>query len=445
MRVFPVLSDPAETHAPPRPLLVALVALALALPARAAEASDEPPSIDEGAIVDAVELVLARGKDAVRIAVPPVQDANEARRKAIEIAVVRAILDRRREEVVTPAYLRAKLRAQSEAQTREVSAEELRPFACDHVLLASVVDEGGKSILHLKLVHAETGQVLGDEPADLGAGSGARTTASAGNVRNATDRLVEQIAFAVESNGDDVRTQRIAVSPLHADGAAKESRLDQFVQSELIRALARRGFLVVERAQLAAAIDQLALGQVLDEQGAPQAGKVLGAQHIVIGRVTDGGTQFLVSARVVSSESGQIVGAASASFPRDDVVAMAAVETRTPLEAAVRSAVAPGWGQAYNGQGEKALVFGIAGYGGAAVTGALAVSGLVAQSRYNDVAAFEKLAPDQRAQAVVAARNTADALYLSTAIAGAVTVAVWSLGVADAFLSAAAATAAANN
>lgn len=405
-----------------------------AAPGRAPDPGVAGPTIDEGAVVDAVEELLAKGRDAVRVAVPPVKDVDEARRQVVEIALVRAVRDRRREEVVTPALLRARLRAAAEGQEHDVPTEALRPFAADHVLVAQVLEQGGVAELSLKLLLVETGEVLGEARAALGAGE--QTSASAAGVRATTDTLVEQIAFAVEGTGVEVRTHRTAVAQLKAEGAAVEARLDRFVQAELLRALRRRGFLVVERAELAAAADQLALGQVLDEQGAPQVGKMLGAQSLVVGTVAEAGAVFLVSVRVVSTETGAVLGAASARLPREDVVTLAAVETRTPLEAGLRSVVAPGWGQAYNGDGLKALAFGVAGYGALATTLGLWIGGAAAQAHYNDVAFFEKLPPEQRGPATLEARVLADSLYLSAVVAGGVTATVWALGVADAFLGA---------
>jgi TolB-like protein len=417
--------------------LVCLLAVSLfaVWPAAAAPAPrDEAPgpSVDEGAVIDAVEEVLSHGRDAVRLAVPPLDDEDQVRRAAVEIALVRAVRDRRREEIVTPAFLRARLRARSEAAARALSVEELRPFSADHVLLGRVLEQGGEAVLRLKLLHVESGEVLAEASATLGAG--AQTTASAGSVRLATESLVEQIAYAVESAGDDVRQHRVAVSALRAEGAAAASRLDRFLQAELLRGLRRRGFLVVERAELDAATDQLALGQVLEEGGAPQIGKMLGAQSLVVGAVAEAGASFLVSLRVVSAVDGAVLGGARAALPRDDVVSLAAVETRTSLEAALRSVIAPGWGQAYNGQGAKAVAFGVGAYGGLLATAGLGAGGLLAQARYNDVSFFEKLPAEERGAAVLEARQTADALYIATAVMGGVTATVWALGVVDAFL-----------
>ena len=392
--------------------------------------------IDEGAVVDAVEDVLAKGKDTVRIALPPLNAADPALRAAVEQALVRAILSRRREEVVTPAYLRAQLRAQAEAQAKDIEVEELKPFAADHVLLSRLEDEGSEKVLRLKLVFSETGEVLGESTAKLGV-AGAKSSAQASTVRAATDELVEQIAYGVESKGVDVRTHRIAVSQLRAEGAAAEGRLDRFVQSELIRGLRARGFLVVEREQLAAAVDQAALGQVLEDASAPQVGKLLGAQSIVVGAVSDSGATFLVSLRVVDVESGSVVGGARASLPREDVVSRAAVETRTPMEAAIRSAVAPGWGQAYNGDGVKALAFGIGSYGALATTVGLGVAAGVTSAAYDNVRPIPgELSPEEAGQQARQLFELRSGLLVATAVAGGVTAAVWGGGIVDALLGA---------
>ena len=111
-------------------------------------------------------------------------------------------------------------------------------------------------------------------------------------------------------------------------------------------------------ARFLGALSQAALGQELGEKDAPAVGKLAGADSLVLGQVADGATSFIVTVRVVDATSGDVIGAGSSSLPRNDVVARADVETRTPGEAAFRSAIAPGWGQAYNGQGVKAIAFG---------------------------------------------------------------------------------------
>lgn len=407
--------------------------LALTLSATAPVAGEG--GFDEGAVAQAVEELMIHGQDAVRVAVPPLDDHDALRRGALERALVRALLARRREEVVTPATLRARLRAQGEAQERQLTAEELRALSCDHLLLGAVVDEGGEAVLYLQLVLTERSEVLGEAKARLGL-PGSDTSARAPGVRAAVEEVVEQVAVAVESHGDDVRTERLAVGLPRADGPAEQARLDRFVQTELSRALRERGFLVVERARLAASLDQLAVAQALDEDDGVKVGRLLGADAMVVSAIAEAGAVFRLDVRVVDVESGAVLGAGSAPMPRDDVVARAAVETRTPLEAGARSLVAPGWGQAYNGDGTKALVFGLSGYGGLVTTAALAVGTAATSFAYDAVEPGPELTPAEsaaRARALFELRNV---LLFSTAVAGAATTMLWGGGVVDALVSA---------
>ena len=389
-------------------------------------------ALDEGPLVDALDAVLAGKDDVVRLALPPIDDADAPRRARLERALVRAVRERRREEIVTPALLRAQLRAQADAQLRAIEIEELKPYAADHVLLATVVTEGSNVALRLRLVRAETGEVRGEASAPI-ATTDAASSASAATVRAATDDLAEQIAYALEERGAVLTTHHIAVPPLEAaEGAAKESRLDRFVQGELVRALARRGLLVIERERLAAAIDQAVLGQQLGEQDAPQVGKLAGADSLVLGQVADAGTAFVVNARVVDVSTGQVLGAASARLPREDVVARADVETRTPSEAAFRSAVAPGWGQAYNGQGAKSVVFALGAYGGALSAVGLGVGSFLAWRSYTEL----EPGKDGVTQADIPARlDLANGLLAGAGIAAGVAVITWGAGIVDALVS----------
>lgn len=421
--------------APMSPLLLALT-LCAAAPAVGAAGSGAPRAeLDEGPLVDAVEELLSHAREPVRVALAGVDDPDAGRRSTVELALVRALFARRREQVVTPATLRAHLNAQAEAQALEVPADALRALACDHVVRGAVLDHDGRAVLHLTLVHVETGAVLGEADAAL-ALAGAASTVPASAVRRGVERVVEELAAAVEARGLDVRTHVVAVGTPRADGAAAAARLDRFVQAELSTTMAERGFLVVERAALASALDQLAVAAALDEDSGPRVGKLVGAHSILVGAVSEAGTVFLVDARLVDVEGGLVLGAGSARLPRAGVVARADVETRTPLEAAARSLVAPGWGQAYNGDGAKALAFGVGAYGALAATTALAIGAAATSAAYDDVhpgAGLDAQEAAARARALFAWRG---ALVAATAIAGGVTAAVWGGGVVDALVSA---------
>ena len=413
--------------------LLALVFLQMAAVPDAAA-----PSAAVGhAIDDAVTEVMARARQAVRVALPPVIDDDPVRAAALERSLLRALRERRREDVISPAYLRATLRGAAALALDEATAVTLRPFACDHVLLSSVQTQEGRAELRLRLLLSESGEVLATATVPLGAASSA-SGSSARGVRDAVQALVEDIALAVESTGQQLRLHRTAVTPFTADDAARAGHLDDYLQSELTKALKERGFLVLEREQLAAALQQQALGQVLneplDEHSAPRVGQVLGADSLIVGTIAQSGAVFSVSARVLSTQSGAVLGASSVQLAREGVVELAAVEMRTPLEAGVRSVLAPGWGQAYNQDGDKAVLFAAAGYGGLLTSASLGIGGLVAHAHYDDVAFFAKLPERQRSAAVLEAKGVADALYLAAVIAGGLTATVWSMGIVDAIV-----------
>ena len=428
----------AEPTAPAAPATAATTTTNVA-PAAAANAdvTSLPVFVDEGVLLDALNGVMLQANEPGRVAIL-VDDAgskdSDVRRLSLERSLVRAMRDRRREEVVTPALVKASLDAAAEAQLMGGNPKAATSLAADHVITASVVDQGGKAVLRLQLLYTESGAVLGTRAVDIN-GDAQATSARSLDVRTAAADLADVIAEGVENKGIAVKSHRIAVPPAQATGAAKEARLDRFVQSELTAALRSRGFLVVERAQLGAAMEQLAIQELTGTERVAELGALLGAQSLVLAQVTEAGTTFIITTRVVAVDSGEVLGAGSATIVRDDVVSLAAVETRTPGESAVRSAIAPGWGQAFNGDGVKALLFGVSTYGALAATVGLGVGAGASWAGYNGVSTASGISPEEASKQAVALRNQTNNLLTATAVAGAVTASVWSLNVVDALLS----------
>lgn len=391
--------------------------------------------VDEGELLAALEGLSRSAHEPVRIAVV-VDDADAARRTSIERALVRVLREQRAADIVTPTLVRARLGAQA-ANPEAVAAGGL---AADHVLVAAVVEAAGHAVLQLKLLSTAHGDVVGTASLDLAAAEGT-STVKARSVGVACADLADVFAEAIEGRGVAVVDHRIGVAPVQAAGAAKEAQLDRFLQNEMTQALRARGFLVVERAELGRAMEQLSLAELTGTDRVAELGQMLGAQSLVVATVSDAGDHFVLSARVVGVEGGAVLGAASASLARDGVVSMAAVETRSPAQAALRSAAAPGWGQAYNGEGTKALLVGVSTYGALAGTLALGGRALWVWRDYTQLRADDdpssggltdaearKLAPELRSQA--------NALLTATMVAGGVTASLWSLGIADALISA---------
>jgi TolB-like protein len=385
--------------------------------------------VDEGVLLEALEVLLRPAADAARIAIV-VDDADVVRRTSLERALVRVLRERQRADIVTPALVRARVGALA----TDPGALNGAGLAADHVIAASVVDAADRAVLQLKLLSTEHGDVVGAGEVELAARAGA-STARTLSVEIACADIAEVVAEAIEGGGVAVTNHRIGVAPLQAAGAAKDARLDRFLQGELTQALRARGFLVVERAELGRAMEQLTLQELTGTERVAELGQLLGAQSLVVGSVSDAGDHYVVNARVVGVEGGVVLGAASATVKREGVVEMAAVETRTPSEAALRSAVAPGWGQAYNGEGMKALLFGVSTYGALASTAALAGTAVWKGQLYELVRPKDDLTPEEAGRLTVTLREESNVLWTTTAVFGVLSASLWSLGVADALVS----------
>jgi len=380
---------------------------------------------------------MAHSADAVRVAVPPVIDTDAARAERVQAAIVRVLLDRGREEVVTPSMVARVLGdAASQMATGEPAAFGV--LSADHVLLAEVVDAGGVVELRLRLIHVETGGTLGTgtAPIDVAASD---TSARASTVRGGIEQAVDQLVVGMGKLPGDHRYQRIAVAPVSPQGdAATDSRVDRFLQAELIDALAGRGFLVVERARIGDAMEQLALGAMLGEENVGELGQLLDAQAIVVGSVSDAGDVFSLTLRVVAVETGEVLSAADSQIPREGVVTLASgsVETRSAGEAIFRSLVAPGWGQFYNRQPVKGGAFAIASYGAALTTVGLGVGSAVSFSLYNGycTAADCDRPIEKRGAEAKALREQTNVLLTATLVSGALTAVTWGAAGADALL-----------
>jgi hypothetical protein len=431
-------SPPSNSSSSPSPSSppTSLSSPSASVPDAGVSSSELPAFADDGELLAAVSALLASATDPVRVAVI-VEDDDATRRLSLERALVRVMRERRREEVVTPALVRGRLEEKARIEAAGASLV-LSGLSADHVIVAAVVTAADRTELLLKILSSERGAVLAARRvAVMGTvGSTTTTTVRARSVGTACADLADELAEAVESQGRDIGLHRVAVAPVQASGAAEGARLDRFLHRALTEALKARGFLVVERVDLERAMEQLSLQQLLGETQVAQVGRVLGAQDLVLASVSEAGDRFLVTARLVGVESGRVGRTAQAALVREGVVTLAAVETRTPAEAAMRSAVAPGWGQAYNGEGMKALLIGGATYGAFAGTVALATGALWSRQEYLAVRPGENgLSVEEASQRAVGLREQANVLWTTTAVAGALSASLWSLGIADAVLS----------
>jgi hypothetical protein len=112
--------------------------------------------------------------------------------------------------------------------------------------------------------------------------------------------------------------------------------------------------MLVERSRMEDVLEEIQLGMtgLLDEKKAAEAGKMAGAQAILVGSVGESGAEFAVNVRLIATESSQVLVAESIAVPRAGMVALSddSVVLRTKSGALFRSMVVPGWGQFYNEQ-----------------------------------------------------------------------------------------------
>jgi len=116
---------------------------------------------------------------------------------------------------------------------------------------------------------------------------------------------------------------------------------------------------VIERDKLENVIAEMKLSLSGLTQGNLEVGELLDANLIITGAVADLDTRFLIAARLISVESGQVLRSASAEVPASNFMSVSeglAVVKRYPSTAAFRSVIVPGWGQFYNDKPIKGSV-----------------------------------------------------------------------------------------
>jgi len=257
--------------------------------------------------------------------------------------------------------------------------------------------------------------------------------------------LAEGLALALKRLPGDHREQRFAVVPFENVGdEAQQKSLGLVVSDLVVTDLARDHRLpMIERSQLGAVMNELALQQsgAVDDAKALQVGKLAGARALVVGRVSDGGDVFVVSARAVDAETGAVIVAEDVKLPKAELVAFSAnaVVLKSKSGAMFRSMVLPGWGQSYNGDDAKGVVLG-------ALTLGLGVSTVVAGGLgvYNGFIDYptahlrdpaKSLSAAEKGAYIEGIRTSADAQLTAAAVLAGATAVAWVVTAADAYVS----------
>ena len=175
------------------------------------------------------------------------------------------------------------------------------------------------------------------------------------NVSQKIILLSDHIYNSFQSRKTTTSEKRIAVTDFSAIGnLAKKKNMGNLVAEILISELAKyEAFTLVERMHLEKVLDEqaLALSGLIDSETSVQIGNLLGAQAIISGSVIEAGEFFIVNARMVDVESGNVVLTESIEILQADLIALSSkfvVTKKYAMDAAYRSFILPGWGQFYN-------------------------------------------------------------------------------------------------
>ena len=146
-----------------------------------------------------------------------------------------------------------------------------------------------------------------------------RSESHAQDVRAAVERLATQIGKAAPEGRQQLR---IAVADF-PDLQGLTSDLGRFVAERLTTRLARGSrFFVIERRRLSQVLAELrfSISDLVDPAKVKQLGRMLGVEAIVVGLITDLGSQVDIDARVIEIETNRIILGATATVSKDQTV-----------------------------------------------------------------------------------------------------------------------------
>ncbi len=139
--------------------------------------------------------------------------------------------------------------------------------------------------------------------------------------------LVDQLAADYTSQAGQTFYSKQTVSIIEIRNTTKEMKenyigqgVEELVKNALVDSLV---FKLVDRKNLDAALKEvkLSLTGLTDGKDAPELGKIRGVKLLLDGSVTAEGNSFLISLRLTSVETTEVVSAATAAVPKDALLA----------------------------------------------------------------------------------------------------------------------------
>lgn len=159
-------------------------------------------------------------------------------------------------------------------------------------------------------------------------------SAQSAELKEAVEQLADQLAKSVPEG----RTLRVVVADF-PDLERVTSNLGRYIAERLTTRLSAhtQKFRVIERRRLAQVLGELrfSMSDLVDPDKAKQLGRMLGAEAIVVGTVSDLGNVVDVDARIIEIETNNSLPGVTAAISQDDTV------RRMKQEGRVAEAVSP--------------------------------------------------------------------------------------------------------
>jgi TolB-like protein len=353
-------------------LLVLAIASAIGLAAPRARADDLTAASRKVADGLAGALSLSPDKDAIhRVVVLPFTEGFRIARGQ-GAAAAAATADRLAElgglQVLTPEAMKAMV-GEQRLQVMLGSLQAGDPDLVDRaqaqaVITGALAADGERVRVTVKLVIVPSGRPVGSSQAYAdGASLTPAPGGESGRIEVAMRRVADGLARGFARLPGNARYKRLAVFPFSEVGErTQKARLGTIVAAEIATNLRRdHALLLVEREKIGQVLGELKLREMLspDRAQASRAGNLADAEGLVIGSVAEVGDRYLVTARIVATETGETLAAESASVSATGMISLAsdAVVLRSRSDALLRSVIFPGMGQLYNRQPAKGYGF----------------------------------------------------------------------------------------